>query len=48
MIFFTFIVLLGTLAKVMGEAKVQKSKMNILNSDTLPGNLLPNFMFQQG
>ena len=30
------------------QFKVQKSSMNVLNSETLPGNLLPNFMFQQG
>jgi len=30
------------------KVTVQHSTMNILNSDTLPGNLLPNFLFQQG
>jgi hypothetical protein len=30
------------------QFKVQKSSMNVINSETLPGNLLPNFMFQQG
>lgn len=27
---------------------VSMSTMSVINSDTLPGNLLPNFMFQQG
>mmetsp|Transcript_18921 Transcript_18921/g.19656 ORF Transcript_18921/g.19656 Transcript_18921/m.19656 type:complete len:730 (-) Transcript_18921:148-2337(-) len=29
-------------------ATIKKSSINILNSETLPGNLLPNFLFQQG
>lgn len=33
---------------VAATVSIQKTKMNILNSETLPGNLLPNFMFQQG
>jgi len=27
---------------------IKKTKMTIINSETLPGNLLPNFLFQQG
>jgi len=27
---------------------IKHTTMNIMNSETLPGNLLPNFMFQQG
>jgi hypothetical protein len=30
------------------NAALKAASMNILNSETLPGNLLPNFMFQQG
>ena len=30
------------------ENEIKKSTINILNSETLPGNLLPNFLFQQG
>lgn len=33
---------------VSAGVDIKQAKMNILNSDTLPGNLLPNFMFQQG
>lgn len=33
---------------VSSTATLKQSTMNILNSDTLPGSLLPNFMFQQG
>ena len=28
--------------------KIYQSTLNIINSDTLPGNLLPVFLFQQG
>jgi hypothetical protein len=28
--------------------KISPSSLSIINSDTLPGNLLPNFLFQQG
>jgi len=46
--FLVAFVVLGCLHRAFGVAKVEKSSMNILNSDTLPGNLLPNFLFQQG
>ena len=44
----TALVLSAVAAQETGHAKVKQTKMNILNSETLPGNLLPNFMFQQG
>jgi len=45
----SFTVLLAFCAKLShGAATVQQSSMSVLNSETLPGNLLPNFMFQQG
>lgn len=44
-----FPILAAFIAKLIhGLPTVQESSMNILNSDTLPGNLLPNFLFQQG
>jgi hypothetical protein len=46
---------LGAFAKLGNEKfssssgiTVEHTTMEILNSETLPGNLLPNFMFQQG
>ncbi len=44
----TFLILLGTVSLVVGEVAVKNVPMNIINSETLPGNLLPNFLFQQG
>lgn len=35
-------------SNVASTATVSKSTINVLNSDTLPGSLLPNFLFQQG
>jgi hypothetical protein len=32
----------------MAGTKISKVPLSIINSDTLPGNLLPNFMFMQG
>lgn len=46
--FFAAVVVLGCLPAAFSKATVQKTTMNILNSETLPGNLLPNFLFQQG
>lgn len=33
---------------VEGSNSLKKSKINVLNSETLDGNLLPNFLFMQG
>ena len=33
---------------VGADTKIEKIIMSKINSETLPGNLLPNFMFQQG
>ena len=42
-------VLLFSLAgAAAGKTKISKAPMSIINSETLPGNLLPNFMFMQG
>jgi hypothetical protein len=35
-------------AQASAPMTINKSTMRIINSDTLPGNLLPTFMFQQG
>ena len=40
--------LVATLATASAATVIKSEKMNIINSETLPGNLLPNFMFQQG
>lgn len=47
---YTLIIAVGyLLAHVHGEdAVVKRDTISILNSETLPGNILPNFMFQQG
>jgi hypothetical protein len=47
------IVAISALASVLAVANadmidIKKSSINILNSETLPGNLLPNFLFQAG
>lgn len=43
------LLVLGVSTLVGGEiSTVKSSSINVLNSETLPGNLLPNFMFQQG
>jgi hypothetical protein len=40
--------LLSLLSLTSHAAEIKKSSISILNSETLPGNLLPNFLFQQG
>ncbi len=40
--------LVAVLSSVSATTVVKQEKLNIINSDTLPGNLLPNFLFQQG
>lgn len=35
-------------AGTIQPSKIHRSDINVINSETLPGNLLPNFMFQQG
>merc|ERR1719498_1614555 len=43
------LLILGVTTLVGGEiATIKPGTINVLNSETLPGNLLPNFMFQQG
>lgn len=44
---------LCAIAAVASAASIQPNKLsrndiNVINSDTLPGNLFPNFLFQQG
>mmetsp|Transcript_28353 Transcript_28353/g.62805 ORF Transcript_28353/g.62805 Transcript_28353/m.62805 type:complete len:740 (-) Transcript_28353:392-2611(-) len=41
-------VVAGVCSAAMGAVLIQKEQLELLNSETLPGNLLPNFMFQQG
>lgn len=44
-----FLAILASAASCGAEdVNVHKSSMNIINSETKPGNLLPNFLFQQG
>lgn len=38
----------GSSGQEYSTVNVQKSSMNVIYSDVLPGNLLPNFLFQQG
>lgn len=48
--FHILLFLLATLVVSYGKENIEikRSSISILNSDTLPGNLLPQFMFQQG
>jgi len=41
-------ILLTSSLSLVQSATLKPSTINVLNSDTLPGNLLPNFLFQQG
>lgn len=43
-----FFSLLAVKTEKTSDISVYKSSMTILNSETKPGNLLPNFLFQQG
>lgn len=47
-VFFASVFAMGSGNTLANTATVKPAAMNIINSDTLPGNLLPNFMFQQG
>jgi hypothetical protein len=47
-VFILAAVLAAAVHNAVATMKVSKSSIRILNSETLPGNLLPNFMFQQG
>lgn len=40
--------LLNLLILSSSSMEIKKSKISIINSNTLPGNLLPQFLFQQG
>jgi len=50
MIFISFIVALVLIGTTFANAKISisKSKLSIMNSETKPGNLLPQFMFMMG
>ncbi len=44
-----FLILFSTFLMVCGQQNaINKIFMNKINSETLPGNLLPNFLFMQG
>lgn len=47
-LFLSAVVALCATSLVFSELDIKKGSINIINSETLPGNLLPNFMFQQG
>lgn len=42
------LVLAASLSVACSQTKIYSAKKTIMNSDTLPGSLLPNFLFQQG
>ena len=45
------VVLFSLLSSIFGASaslSIKKEQLSIINSDTLPGNLLPNFLFMQG
>lgn len=44
----TLLLLASTAAALADETSIKKTSLSILNSDTLPGNLLPGFLFMQG